>query len=147
MWKSLAVTLSILSLCSCISQGELDELTFSETIEINDELISSESPVMGYPLDMFVTDSIIGVLCSMNMKWIHCYDKETGIYLSGDVAYGRGPGELLLCTNMRYDRSSKRLYLFDNVNEKMLVYKVSDSSPYIEYVAEVSFADISNVSL
>lgn len=102
---------------------------------------------MGYPLDMFVTDPIIGVLCSMNMKWVHCYDKETGIYLSGDVAYGRGPGELLSCTNMRYDRSSKRLYLFDNVNEKMLVYKVSDSSPYIEYVAEVSFADISNVSL
>ena len=137
------MTLSILSLCSCINQRELDELTFPETIEINAELISSESPVMGYPLDMFVTDSIIGVLCSMNMKWIHCYDKETGIYLSGDVAYGRGPGELLSCTNMCYDRSSKRLYLFDNVSEKMLGYKISNTSPYIEFEGEVSFADVS----
>lgn len=136
------MTLSILILCSCMTEGELDELTFAKTAEINAELISDESLVMSYPRDMFVSDSMIGVLCFMNHKWIHFYDKETGIYVSGGVAHGRGPGELQSCTNLHYDRSLMRLYLFDNLSEKMSVYKVSDRFPYIEFEREVSFADV-----
>lgn len=142
MWKNLAIILIIFIINSCIDEQQSVKLTFNDTVEMKADLISDESPLMSYPFDMFVTESMICVLCLMNQQWIHCFDKETGEYLSGHINQGRGPGEMLSCVQMYYDRDSDELYLFDNATERLLTFSISDRSAVVAYKGEVSFAEV-----
>lgn len=145
MRKSLAIVTIVtinLVISSCSNNRKHDKLTFSKSVEMKANLISEESPLMSYPLDMFVTDSIIYVLNLMNQQWLHCYDKVTGEYLSGNISQGRGPGEIVSCVQMWYDQELKEINLFDNATEKLLVFSVPDSSPKLLFKKEISFAEV-----
>lgn len=140
---SLVIILYASIICGCANAGEGDVLTFKHSVDVKTEIISDKSPLMTYPYDMFVTENHIWVLCLMNQKWIHCYDKHNGEYLSSFVPQGRGPGELVACATLHLDKNNNELYLYDNEGIKMLTFNVYDYPPSVEFREEKSLVDVS----
>lgn len=143
MWKNIVITLAIfISLCSCSNDHSLDMLTFDTSVELTTDRISTVNPMITYPYDMFVTENYIYVLSLSYHKWLHCYDRFTGRYINSFVDRGRGPGELLTCTDLHYDNESGIVCLYDRDLEKMLSLKVSEEQPYLSLVEENNYAEI-----
>lgn len=143
MWKNLAIVfLSGCILLSCGDRQSLETLSFSESVVIPAELISMESPVIGYPYDMFVSESSIYVLCFKDGKWIHSFDRTTGCENGSYVNRGRGPGECMMCTKLYFDADRNELYLFDRDQEKIVMYDMRQET--ITFLSEDSFADVAS---
>lgn len=145
MWKNLVLAVLCFVVCSCGSEHERAVLEFDSSVEVAAEILSEESLMLNYPFDMFVTDSLICVLGLTERGWIHCYDRFTGSYKGTCIANGRGPGELLLCTKLFYVPADKELYLYDTMQKKFATYEVSDVEPYVSFVEEKSYADLTGV--
>lgn len=143
MWKNIVITLAILiSLYSCSNDHSLDVLTFDTSVELTTERIATVKPKITYPYDMFVTENYIYVLSLCYHKWLHCYDRFTGVYINSFIDRGRGPGELLTCIDLLYDNESGIVYLYDRDLEKMLSLKVSEEHPDLSLVEENNYTEI-----
>lgn len=141
MWKNLELAFMVCCLvAACGNRQSLEILEFQSTATIQAELISDESPIIGYPYDFFVTDSELFVLCFKEGKWIHSFDRTSGQELGAYVERGRGPGECMMCTKLYYDNLQNRLYLFDRDVEKIVEYDLNSAGA--SFVTEKSFADV-----
>lgn len=135
----------LMIISSCISNNGLKKLQFELNVKDDANIISKESLFMTYPYDMFVTDEIVGILGYSNQKWLHFYDKITGEYINSYIGLGRGPGEILSCSNIFYDSHTDILYIFDNNVEKLLVYELSDYKHELRLISEHKFDGIDDV--
>lgn len=141
MWKNLVIgSACLFALFSCNNKLTFDELEFRTTQTLPAKLISESSPLLGYPYDMFVSDSDIYVLCLMNGKWIHSFNKNSGEETGSFVNSGRGPGECVMCSRLYFNEDSKELFIFDTVQEKLVIFSVQSKD--ISYISEKSFSDI-----
>lgn len=141
MWKTLGLVFVVLCLLSaCDSKQVIDNLEFKHTILLPAELISKDSPTIGYPYDFFVTDSEMYVLCFKGGKWLHSFDMASGREIGSYIDRGRGPGECLMCTKLFFDKTSREVYLFDTDQEMMNVYSIESDG--LKFISGKSFAGI-----
>ncbi|MDD6364552.1 MAG: BF3164 family lipoprotein [Bacteroidales bacterium] len=145
MWKNLGIVFCIVCLMSgCGTNPAPDKLEFESVLQLKAELISEESPVIGYPYDMFVTDSRIYVLSFNAGKWVHAFDRISGSEIASYVNMGRGPGECLMCSAFHFDRQHGEMYMFDSAQEKLLVFSLEEDG--VIFLCEKSFADIEDTA-
>lgn len=123
MWKYFLIAGSLLAACNRTATT-YEAPVFQEEKEVIGTVLNDDMLLSGAS-DMVVDDNYIYFLSDVDGKFVHLYDKQTGVFVGSYVGLGLGPGELSNANGHLYlDAENQELIIYDNMERLVLVYSI-----------------------
>lgn len=121
----IAYVMIVAGFCSCAEN--YNPPTFPEERRMEGRCLTDDL-LISYAYGMCVDDDYIYVLALSDNRWVQIYDKESGTYLGSFVGRGSGPGEVSMGQSMTLSKDKKHLYVYDQAQQRLVMYSVSKSA-------------------